>query len=360
MSGMWGNNLKVAIFGESHGEGVGVTLCGIPAGLVIDEALIKTELLRRAGGHDKFSTSRLEADEYKILSGVMDNKATGAPICIFIPNTNTRSGDYEQTKNFMRPSHADYTAHIKYEGNNDYRGGGHFSARVTAAFVAAGAIAKMYLKTKGVKIGSHILSIGDIADEHFGIIVNEDILSTLENKAFAVLNDDIGLKMQETIINAKGESDSIGGVVETVAIGVPVGIGEPFFDSVESVVSHILFSIPGVKGVEFGAGFEISKMRGTTANDIFYTQNGRILTKTNNSGGINGGISNGMPIIAKIAFRPTASIGKAQSTVDISTNQNASFIIHGRHDPCIAKRGAIVTESAFAIGIADLMLQKKG
>lgn len=322
MSGMWGNNFQISIFGESHGEAVGITLCGIPAGMDIDMEFIKSELLRRAGGHDQLSTPRLETDNFRFLSGIFKGKATGSPICCVIPNMNTLSKDYDKIKNFMRPSHADYAAYVKYGGNNDYRGGGHFSGRITAGLVVAGAIAKLYLNPHGIKVSSKIVT---------------------EN-------------LDEKILEAKADLDSVGGEVEIVAEGVPVGVGEPFFYSVESIMSQLLFSIPGVKGVEFGAGFALADMRGSQANDEFYMENGQVRTRTNNSGGINGGISNGMPIVARVAFRPTTSIKTNQNTIDISTMENVNYAIQGRHDPCIARRGAVVAESAVAIALAELML----
>ncbi|MDD3766953.1 MAG: chorismate synthase [Eubacteriales bacterium] len=322
MSGTWGNKFQISIFGESHGEAVGITLCGIPAGLEIDMDFIKSELLRRAGGHDQFSTPRLEKDEFKFISGIFNGKASGSPICCIIPNTNVRSKDYDKIKNFMRPSHADYTAYIKYGGHADYRGGGHFSGRITAGLVVAGAIAKMYLKQKGISIS--------------GKVVTENL--------------------DEKILKAKADLDSVGGKVEIVAEGVPIGVGEPFFHSVESVMSQLLFSIPGVKGVEFGAGFALADMRGSEANDEFYIEDGQVKTRTNNAGGINGGISNGMPIVARVAFRPTTSIKKPQNTIDIKDMEPVTYAVEGRHDPCIARRGVVVAESAAAIALAELML----
>lgn len=324
MSGMWGNNLKISIFGESHGAAVGITVCGLPSGLEIDTGFIKSELLRRAGGHDEFSTTRLEADEFNILSGIFNGKASGTPICCVIPNTNTRSKDYDKIKDCMRPSHADYTAYVKHGGNNDYRGGGHFSGRITAALVVAGAMAKTYLKSMGISVG--------------GIIVTDD----LDNR----------------ILKAKERGDSVGGTVEIEIRGVRAGVGQPFFDSVESVISHLMFSVPGVKGVEFGAGFALADMTGSEANDEFYVENGKVMTRTNNSGGINGGITNGMPIVARVAFRPTPSISVEQNTIDISKMENIRYSVKGRHDPCIARRAVVVAESAAAIGIADLLLGK--
>ncbi|MCK9478996.1 MAG: chorismate synthase [Firmicutes bacterium] len=322
MSGTWGNNLKITIFGESHGEAVGAAVCGLPAGMTVDFDFISNELLRRAGGRDRFSTSRRESDEFKFVSGVFEGKLTGAPVCCIIPNADTRSADYHKIKNLMRPSHADYTAFVKYGGHNDYRGGGHFSGRITAALVAAGALCKLFLMQKGITVESKLLT--------------ED----LENK----------------ILQAKSEKDSVGGKVEVAICGVKAGVGSPFFDSVESILSHLFFSIPGVKGVEFGAGFALTDMKGSMANDEFYAENGKVYTKTNNSGGINGGITNGMPIVARLAFRPTTSIAKEQSTIDISTMTNVKIEVKGRHDPCIARRGAIVAESAAAIGIAELIV----
>ena len=322
MSGIWGSKFQISIFGESHGDAVGVTVCGLPPGTEIDTALIKSELLRRAGGHDEFSTPRIEADEFSLISGVFNGRASGTPICCIIPNTNTRSKDYDKTKSLMRPSHADYTGFIKYDGCNDHRGGGHFSGRITAGLVVAGAFAKMYLKSRGIEVDGRITTVG----------------------------------LDDKILAAKAEFDSVGGRVEVVAKGVPPGVGDPFFHSAESVISQLLFSIPGVKGVEFGSGFTLADMRGSDANDEFYTENGQILTKTNHSGGINGGITNGMPIVVGIAFRPTPSIKKEQSTVDISTMENVTLSIEGRHDPCIARRAVVVAESAVAVALADMML----
>ncbi len=321
MSGMWGNKIKLSIFGESHGEAVGITVCGLPAGMEVDLDFIKSELRRRAGGHDEFSTPRLEKDEFKFIGGVFNGRLSGSPVCCIIPNTNTRSVDYDKYKSIMRPSHADYTAFVKYNGFNDYRGGGHFSGRITAALVVAGALCKMYLKPKGVSFE--------------GKIITED----LENK----------------IIQAKAECDSVGAIVEVTASGVPAGVGSPFFDSVESVLSHLLFSIPGVKGVEFGAGFALADMRGSRANDEFQIEKGKVVTKTNNSGGINGGITNGMPVVVRAAFRPTPSIAKKQNTIDVSAMEEVTCEVKGRHDPCIARRAVVVAESAVAIGMTELL-----
>jgi chorismate synthase len=319
---MWGNHFRIAIFGESHGKAVGVTVHGLPAGIAVDEDLIRRELRRRAGGYDQFSTPRREADEFQILSGIFEGKTAGSPICCVIPNTDVRSKDYDKIKAYMRPSHADYTARVKYDGYNDYRGGGHFSGRVTAGLVVAGALAKTYLNLRGVTVAGEITDGG----------------------------------LDEKITAAKAAGDSVGGVVRVTAAGVAAGVGEPFFDSAESIIAHLLFSVPGVKGVEFGTGFALAHMRGSEANDAIYTENGRILTRTNHSGGINGGITNGMPLVVQAAFRPTPTIAATQDTVDITAMENVAYAAEGRHDPCIARRAVVVAESAVAIGLAELML----
>ena len=351
-----GSNVSLTLFGESHGVGIGAVLDGIAPGIEVDEDFIRFQLsLRRPMG--KISTPRVEEDIFQIQSGVFEGKTTGTPICIVIPNENTKSKDYN--RNLMRPGHADFTAYQKYHGFEDYRGGGHFSGRITAGIVAAGAIAISALKKKGIYIGTHILSCAGIKDNGFADY--EKDIASLNEKTFAVLNDDAAERMQENIIKAKAEADSVGGILETAVIGLPEGVGEPWFDSIESMLSHGLFSIPAVKGVEFGGGFALSETRGSQANDSFYfDDNGKVKTKTNNNGGINGGISNGMPVIFRSAIKPTPTIGKAQETVDILKGENAVLSSGGRHDPCIVHRARVVVDSITAIILCDILSGRFG
>lgn len=357
MKNTFGNNLAVTLFGESHGRAVGAIIDGLPAGIEINENYIKSQLdLRKPYG--EISTKRVESDEFEILSGVFDGKTVGTAICIVIKNQNTKSKDYSEIKNTPRPSHADYVAHIKYNSNEDYRGGGHFSGRITAALVAAGAIIKNALEQKGILIGSHISNIGEITDLSFNEIEKEII--SLNKKQFAVIDDTTKEKMIEKITEIGKQGDSIGGSIETAVLGLPVGVGEPWFDSVESCLSHAVFSVPAVKGVEFGAGFQFSKMLGSVANDELEIVDSKIQTKSNNNGGINGGITNGMPIVFKTAIKPTPSIAKPQKTVDLETKQNVEISIKGRHDPCIVHRARVVIDSVTAIAICDLLITKYG
>lgn len=356
MSGIWGNKIKYSIFGESHGKAIGITIDGLEAGIELDLEEIRREMKRRVPGKNKLSTARDEKDEFEILSGYFNGKTTGTPICATIKNNDQHSKDYEKTKNLMRPGHADYTGFIKYNGFNDYRGGGHFSGRITAPIVFAGAIAKQVLNKKGIIVGSHIKSIGNIKEEFFQEVhIDEDIIKELGNKEFPTIDKDKGLKMQNLILKMREEMDSVGGVVECAILNLPSGIGSPFFHSVESVLSSLLFSIPAVKGVEFGAGFNIANMKGSEANDEFYIKNRKISTYTNNNGGVLGGITNGMPLIFRIAFKPTPSIAKEQKTVDISRGENTIIKIEGRHDPCIVQRAVPVVEAVAAMGVLELI-----
>ncbi len=350
MSNTFGNKVKVTIFGESHGAYVGAVLDGIKAGLKIDTDFIAHQLkLRRVAG--EISTPRVEADEFVIASGVFEGKTTGAPITILIPNTNTKSDDY--SRNVARPSHADYTAFVKYGGNEDYRGGGHFSGRLTAALVAVGAIAILAINQKGIKVATHIKKLSGVFDREFANL-DADI-EFLNATEFAVLDDGAKQQMYDEILKAKADGDSVGGVLETVITGVPAGVGEPWFDTVEGVLSHALFSIPAVKGVEFGAGFEICNMRGSLANDPIYNDGGVIKTKTNNNGGINGGIANGMPIVVKCAIKPTPTIFKVQDSINLLTGENTKTQPKGRHDPCIVHRARVVCDSVCALALCDLL-----
>ncbi|UWG96210.1 chorismate synthase [Dehalobacter sp. DCM] len=361
MSGTWGEYVKLSLFGESHGKCVGIVINGLPAGIKLDLDFIRSELARRAPGKNALSTPRQEKDEFEIISGYFNEHTTGSPLTFIIWNKDSHSNDYEDLKYNLRPGHADYTAMIKHGGFNDYRGGGHFSGRLTASMVLAGAIAKQILSKKEIAIGGHVLSIGNIREESFDeldLAVNS--IQELARMDFPVLNSAIGEEMQQQILLAKAEEDSLGGIVETAAIGLPVGVGSPFFDSLESKIAHLLFSIPAVKGVEFGAGFAITQMKGSQANDSFVYVNSRVETLTNHNGGILGGISNGMPLLFRTALKPTPSIAKAQSTVDISRNEEVEIRVKGRHDPCIVPRAVPVVESAAALAILDLMIEKDG
>ncbi len=357
MKNSLGQNVTVTVFGESHGAGIGAVLDGMPAGIPVDEAFIKHQLsLRRPSG--EISTPRVEADNYIIYSGVFGGFTTGTPICVVIPNENTKSKDYAADRFIARPSHADYVAFNKYNGFEDYRGGGHFSGRITAGIVAVGAIAISALKQKGIKIGTHISKCAGVFDAAFTNYESE--IDALNNMPFAVLNNEKGEEMKEKILSAKANCDSVGGVLETAVIGLPVGVGEPWFDTLEGVLSHALFSIPAIKGVEFGLGFDFADLNGSNANDPFEVKDSKIVTKTNNNGGINGGISNGMPVVLRCAVKPTPTIAKEQNTVNFSTNENTVLQAAGRHDPCIVHRARVVVDSMVAITLCDALTAKFG
>ena len=311
---------------------------------------------RRAPGRNNLSTPRKEADEPEILSGFFQGKTTGTPLCAIIRNNNTKSKDYGKLKDIMRPGHADYTGKIRYNGFNDYRGGGHFSGRITASIVFAGAICKQILEAKGIKIVSHIKSIGTIEDKSFlDEKITEGFINSYMLKELPLIDELKEEAMRKEILLAKEELDSIGGTVECAVLGIEPGIGNPFFDSVESTLAHLMFSIPAVKGIEFGRGFVLTQMRGSQANDSMYFSGEKVLTKTNNNGGILGGITNGMPVIFKVAIKPTSSILKSQNTVNINTGEETVLEVNGRHDPCIVQRALPVIEAATAIGILDLI-----
>lgn len=343
------------MFGESHGAGVGVVLDGLCAGLDVNDESIKTALALRAPSMST-DTARHERDAYQILSGVFNGKTTGSPLCLFVPNENTDSKAYEY--GVARPSHADYTAFCKYGGFEDYRGGGHFSGRVTAGIVAVGAILKDALKRLGVTIGTHILECANVRDNEFNDIKNEVL--TLDCVKFPVLNEEKGKQMIAKIEDAKANLDSVGGITQTAIVGIPSGVGEPMFDSVEGMLSHAMFAIGGVKGIEFGKGFEMSGMLGSEANDAFAIKDGKIVTSTNNNGGINGGITNGMPVVFNLAIKPTPSIAKKQSTVDFEKGKETQIEIVGRHDPAIVRRICPVVNSVSALVVCDLLAQRFG
>lgn len=352
---IWGENFKLSIFGESHGVGIGVVIDGIPSGTELDMEEISRCMQRRAPGRNKMSTPRKEADEVQILSGFYNGTTTGTPLCAVIMNTNTRSGDYEPQ--LMRPGHADYTAVKKYGLCRDFRGGGHFSGRITAPLVFAGAVARQILEKRGITVGSHIFSIGEAMDTPFDMTnLSPDTLKQLSRKDFPVIDEARGEAMKAIIEEKRMEQNSVGGIVECGVTGMDAGVGSPFFGSVESRLSSMMFSIPAVKGIEFGLGFDFATTDGKTANDEFYIRDGEIRTYTNNNAGINGGITNGMPIVFRLAFKPTPSIGMTQKTVDIDKMENVEINVKGRHDPCIVHRGAVVAEAAAAIAILDMIL----
>lgn len=358
MSSIYGENLKLSIFGQSHGKAIGMTLDGIPAGLRVDFQQLQRFLNRRAPGQHDYDTPRKEADQPEFLSGIQDGITCGAPIAALIYNQNTRSQDYNNLKNCPRPGHADYTAHIKYGGNQDCAGGGHFSGRLTAPLCIAGGLCIQWLERQGIRIGAHIVSIAGIADEPVYLDWVDPDFSSIGTD-FPVINSASGEKMRQAIAQAKAEGDSVGGLIECIVTGVPAGLGGPLFGGVEGKLSHILFGIPAVKGVDFGSGFSGSYLRGSQNNDAFAVRDGQVVTKTNYAGGINGGITNAMPIVFQAAIKPTPSIALAQESVNLSTMEPCSIAIQGRHDPCIVPRAVPVIEAAAAIAITDLMLNTK-
>ena len=356
MKNAFGTSVSVTLFGESHGPEIGAVIDGLAPGLPVDESFIASQLsLRRPAG--KISTARQEADAFRIVSGVFEGRTTGTPLALLIPNADTRSGDYERGP--ARPGHADYTAFAKYHGFEDYRGGGHFSGRLTAALVAAGAIVLPALKAKGVLIGTHIARCAGIDDAPFGDDLPAD-LEKLNALPFAVLDEDRGVRMRAAIEEAAARGDSVGGVLETAVTGLPAGVGEPWFDTVEGVLSHALFSVPAVKGVAFGDGFALADMTGSEANDPFRMKDGRPVTETNRNGGVNGGITNGMPLVFRCAVKPTPSISLEQRTVNPLTGEETSLRIAGRHDPAIVHRARVVVDSVTALALCDLLAQRYG
>lgn len=357
MSSNWGNHLKLSVFGESHGGGIGAVLDGLPAGEPVDMEKLSRFLARRAPGKDRTSTPRKEADLPEILSGVLGGVTCGTPVGILIRNTDTRSGDYGAMQALARPGHADYTGFLRYGGYNDVRGGGHFSGRLTAPLAAAGGIAKQILAHRGITVGAHLLRAGGVSDVPFDPAgIDEETLLAPGNSPFPVLDTDAGDAMRAEIERARLDLDSVGGVVECMVIGFPAGVGDPMFGGVENVLASILFGIPACKGVEFGAGFAAAEMRGSENNDPFRAREGRVYTETNNHGGALGGISSGMPILVRAAFKPTPSIAREQRTVDYRTNIEAVLAVKGRHDPCLAVRAVPCVEAAVSLALLDLLL----
>lgn len=357
MKNTFGNSVCVTLFGESHGKAIGAVIDGLAPGIEINDEYINRMLdFRRP--HGKISTPRKETDSFSIISGVLNGKTTGTPLTIIIPNENTKSEDYDKINGIARPSHADFAAECKYHGFQDARGGGHFSGRITAALVAVGAVCKFILEQKNIYIGTHIKKCAGIADREFDDLLRD--IKTLNEKEFAVLDEEYESIMKKAITDAAENNDSVGGVLETAIVGMPAGIGEPWFDSVEGMLSHMIFSIPAVKGIEFGAGFNMSDMLGSAANDPFTVADGKIGTLSNNNGGINGGITNGMPIIFRTAIKPTPTISKPQQTVDYKNMINTVIEAGGRHDPAIVHRARVVQDSVAAIVMCDMLAMRYG
>lgn len=366
MKNTFGSDLSLTIFGESHGRAIGAVLDGMAAGVPVDEAFLAACMDKRRARGDGLSTPRVEADTVQLLSGVMNGRTTGTAIALMIENTNTRSGDYAKTADLLRPGHADYTAYAKYHGFQDARGGGHFSGRVTAALVAGGAIVLSALHRAGIDITTHIAECAGIADTRFALDDAAQLAAQVEALAskpegFAVLDESVEEPMKAAIRTAGAEGDSVGGMLETAILGLPAGIGEPYFDSVESEIAHLAFSVPAVKGIEFGTGFGFAGMRGSEVNDAFrMTPQGAVVTATNHNAGVNGGIANGMPVVFRTVVKPTPSIYKQQDTVDYLAKKDAQLSIQGRHDPCIVPRAAIVQTCAAALAVGDLLTARYG
>ena len=357
MSSEFGHLLKISVFGQSHGKAIGVVVDGLPAGEAIDLDELQAFLDRRKPGKNRLSTARKESDAPTFLSGLENGKTCGAPLCAAIENGDQHSGDYAGLTDTPRPGHADYTAAVKWGGQADMRGGGHFSGRLTAPLCIAGGIAKQILSRRGIHVGAHLAEVAGIADDPFPLYPTAELFEKLAAKDFPVLDDGAGERMQQAILAAREALDSVGGIVECAAIGLPAGLGDPMFDGVENRLAAALFGIPAVKGVEFGAGFAAARSRGSENNDAFSVQNGAVVTDTNHAGGILGGITNGMPILLRTAMKPTPSIARAQKTVRLSQMEEIPLEIRGRHDPCIAHRAVPVVEAVTAAVLLDLLLE---
>lgn len=357
MSSVIGDKIKLSIFGESHGEAIGCVIDGLPAGIKIDMNAVYKDMQRRAPGKDKTATPRLEKDIPHILSGMLDDVTTGAPLAMVIENTNTKSGDYSNLMTVPRPGHSDYPAYVKFGGNNDIRGGGHFSGRLTAPLVFAGSVAKQILSQMGVTIGAHIKQIGSVCDAVSDLNkTDKSLLDTLSSSTFSLIDETREQAMRDEIEKARLSLDSVGGIIECFAVGLPVGLGGNMFDTVEGKLASILFGVPAVKGVEFGIGFGFADKRASEVNDQYEIKNGRVATLSNNNGGVLGGMTDGAPLSVSVAIKPTPSIAKKQKSVNLLTMENAELEIHGRHDPCIVVRAVPVIECAVALGLLDLMM----
>ena len=357
MSSEFGHLLKISVFGQSHGRAIGVNIDGLPAGEVIDLDALQAFLDRRRPGKDGLSTARKEADRPIFLSGLENGRTCGAPLCAIIENSDQHSSDYDDLRDKPRPSHADYTAWVKWGGQADMRGGGHFSGRLTAPLCIAGGIAKQILARRGVFVGAHLAAVGPEQDQPFPLYPTATLFHQVASKPFPVLDDAAGERMQSLIRTVRAEGDSVGGIVECAVIGLAPGLGDPMFDGMENRLAAALFGIPAVKGVEFGAGFAAAAMRGSEHNDPFIVENGIVRAKTNHAGGILGGITTGMPLTLRLAVKPTASILRPQQTVSLSAMEETTLQIRGRHDPCIAHRAVPVVEAVTAAVILDLLLE---
>ncbi|MEX1376649.1 MAG: chorismate synthase [Eubacteriales bacterium] len=357
MSSMWGRNIRISIFGESHGKAIGATIDGLPSGVFLDMDKIDALMQERAPGRTPWSTPRKEIDRVDIISGLNDGYTAGTPLTGLIHSYNKKSTDYEKTKNIVRPSHADYTGNIRYKGYNIIPGGGHFSGRLTAPLVFAGAVAMQILEKKGISINARIYSIGQIKDDEIDYC-KSFLDEHISDKSFPTVSNDAKEKMIDYILKCRAEKDSVGGVLEVVVNNMPAGIGSPIFDNLESNIASILFAIPAVKGVEFGEGFDIAKQNGSQANDEFEIFDGKVVTKTNKNGGILGGISSGMPLVVRCAIKPTPSISLKQNTIDIEKMEKVELEIKGRHDPCIVPRAIPVAKAAVALAILDTYLSQ--
>ena len=359
MSSTWNHNISFSVFGESHGPAIGVCMDNVPPGESIDMDKLMAFMARRAPKKDKTSTQRREKDMPQIMSGYLNGKTTGTPLCALIRNTDQHSGDYSNLSRLARPGHADYTGALRYRGFNDVRGGGHFSGRLTAPLCFAGAVAAQILEKRGIYVGAHICEIHGIKDRRLDPInTTRDMIIDMREKSFPVIDDEIGRQMIDDIDKARQFQDSVGGIIECIAVNVPAGIGSPIFDGLENSIAQLIFGIPAVKGLEFGAGFNVAKMLGSENNDEFIVDDkGHVVTRTNNHGGILGGISSGMPITLRVAFKPTPSIAQPQETVDYSAMKNETLVIKGRHDPCVVPRAVPCVEAAVNIALLDHMLE---
>ncbi len=360
MSSCFGNYFRLSLFGQSHGPGVGVTLDGFPAGMLVDWDAVRAQMARRAPGTSALTTPRREADEPEILSGVFQGRTTGQPLTCLIRSTNTRSRDYGEQMDLPRPGHADYTGHVRYYGFEDFRGGGHFSARLTAPLVFAGALCRQYLGEQGVTVACHIQQLGEIRDKSFldAAAPGDTRPEELMRQVLPTLRPELAARMEEEILQARARQDSVGGVLECRIHGLPAGLGAPFFDSVESVLAHLMFSIPAVKGVSFGAGEAFAALRGSEANDPFRMREGRVETVGNNCGGVLGGITTGGEVVFRCVVRATPSIGSVQQTVSLVQGTDAELSIHGRHDPCVLPRAVPVVEAMALIGVMELWKER--
>ena len=358
MSSSFHGGIDISLFGESHGKGIGVVLDNLPSGEEIDLGKIASFMARRAPKKDGTSTTRSEKDVPEILSGLFEGKTTGTPLAAVIFNTDQHSGDYGNISHIARPAHADYTGFLRYNGANDPRGGGHFSGRITAPLCFAGAVCAQILAHRGITVGAHIKSIKNVTDDSFDPVnVTAEQLELVKNRPFPVLTDSVETQMREVIGNARENLDSVGGVVECAAVGFPTGIGSPMFDGLENIISQLVFAIPAVKGIEFGSGFSSAELFGSENNDEFKVKDGKITTVTNNHGGILGGISSGMPIVFRVAFKPTPSISRPQKSVDFKKMKNEELVIKGRHDPCVVPRAVPCVEAAMNIALLSALLQ---